>query len=139
MRTLIIVAVLSPIALMRSCQCGLSTPSATVPARVTTPATSPASPAAARLSAALAIAGNEERDGALAKVATDAAAQADASIATQAVDAIASVNTHDETAARAALSLSKSQPAAAGELARKIHSNNLRDATLAKIAKGEAE
>jgi hypothetical protein len=117
----------------------LSPFSVTTRAQTPTPATSPASPAAARLSAALAIASNEERDGALAKVATDAAAQADASIATQAVDAIASVNTHDETAAKAALSLSKSQPAAAGELAGKIRSNNLRDATLAKIAKGESE
>lgn len=139
MRSVIILAVLSPIALMRGCQCGAASAPTAVPARVTTPATSPSTAAAARLSAALAIGGNNERDDALAKVATDAAAQTDASIATQAVDAIASVNTHDETAARAALSLSKSQPAAAGELAGKIRSNNLRDATLAKIAKGESE
>jgi hypothetical protein len=142
MRTLILVAALSPIALVRGCQCGPSAPSASAPVIVPAPraSTSPSNQAAGRLSAAMAISDVSARDDALAHIAMDAAGASDAATATQAVAGISSVEAHDEAARRAALALSKSgQPAAAGALATKIHSIETRDATLAKIAKGETE
>jgi len=97
-----------------------------------------ASALAARLEAAGQISGSSQRDEALEKVATDAAAAKDADIVKRAVNIIMASASKDRSAEACALALAKQGDVkAAGEVAQMISATSARDRTLAAIAKGE--
>ena len=87
------------------------------------------------LDAALAIAASSTRDGALEKVALEAAGEGVGEVVKQAVEAIASSSLKDGTAADCAVKLAEAgETSAATEVAKLIASSSLRDSVLGKIA-----
>ncbi len=79
-----------------------------------------------------------QKDEALVKVATDAAAMGDGEVSKKSIDSIQNISLHDDAAYDSALLLAKSGTAKdAVAIAKSINNVTKRDEALAKIAKGE--
>ena len=90
-----------------------------------------------RLEAALALTDTGKRDGALVKVAEDAASAGQAEVVKKALSRVTDIGKRDDAAENCALKLAKAgKGAEAADVAKTITDSGKRDSTLSKLAKG---